>query len=62
MKSMKKRRSSKQTRKSPLPSQPVTKLPTVREAAKQALRVYRETFRDLARYDRGEQAAHTVSK
>jgi hypothetical protein len=34
---------------------------TASEAADQVLHLYRETFRDLARYDRGENPLDTIS-
>jgi hypothetical protein len=37
-----------------------TKRLTASEAAREALLIYRETFRDLARYDRGEKPLDTI--
>jgi hypothetical protein len=43
-----------------LPKTPTKRL-TVKEAAQKALHQYAGTFRDLARYDRGEQSINPVS-
>lgn len=42
------------------PLQPLKKHLTVKEAAQRALHQYAGTFRDLARYDRGEQPANPL--
>ena len=43
---------------------PATKAPTatVRRIADNALRHYAQTFKDLARYDRGEPIPHSLSR